>query len=205
MTERHAQPDRDVAAFDRRAQGYETGWRGRLHAEITSRTAALAERTAGNPSRILDIGCGTGQLLRRLATSFPDAEELRGIDPAPSMTAMAAAAADDRRLRFDTGVAEQLPYPDARFGLVVSTASFDHWADQQAGLREAARVLAGKGQLLLVDLFSPLLAPTLINDRRDKARTRRRVDRLLEQAGFTSASWDKLYTPIINAVVAVAR
>jgi ubiquinone/menaquinone biosynthesis C-methylase UbiE len=120
------------------------------------------------------------------------------------MTAMAAAAENDPRLCFDTGVAERLPYPDAQFDLAVSTTSFDHWADQQAGLREAARVLARGGHLVLVDLFSPLLAPTLINDRRSKARTRHRADRLLQEAGFTAPIWHKLYTPIINAVVAVA-
>lgn len=204
MTDKHGQRERDVAAFDRRAQRYETGWRGRLHAEITSRTAALAERTVANPLRILDIGNGTGQLLRRLATSFPHASELRGIDPAPTMTAMAAAAENDPRLCFDTGVAERLPNPDAQFDLVVSTTSFDHWADQQVGLQDAAGVLARGGHLVLVDLFSPLLAPTLINDRRTKPRTRPRANRLLEEAGFTAAIWHKQYTPIINAVVAVA-
>lgn len=34
--------DRDIAAFDERAPGYETGWRGRLHHEIADRTAGLA-------------------------------------------------------------------------------------------------------------------------------------------------------------------
>ena len=51
----------------------------------------------------------------------------------------------------------------------MSTTSFDHWSDQQAGLRECARVLVPGGRLMLVDLFSLWLAPTLTGGRRGKA------------------------------------
>ena len=125
--------DRDVAAFAERAEGYEAGWLGRLHHEIS---------------------------------------------------------------------AEHLPEPDAAFDLIVSTTSFDHWADQEAGLLECARVMAPGGRLVLVDQFSPLYLPTLIGSRRGKARTRRRATRLLARAGFQSAEWHVLYAVIIGAVTA---
>lgn len=95
-------------------------------------------------------------------------------------------AAGDRRLRFTIGTAERLPYPDGLFDLVVSTTSFDHWADQQAGRSECAGVLAPGGHLVLADLFSPLLAATLLAKRRGKARTQRRASELLSAAGFRS-------------------
>jgi ubiquinone/menaquinone biosynthesis C-methylase UbiE len=79
----------------------------------------LAEKTVRDPRRVLDVGCGSGELLRLLATIFPAASELRGVDPAPSMTAVAMAAAHDQRLSFDTAAAERLPYPDGHFDLVV--------------------------------------------------------------------------------------
>jgi ubiquinone/menaquinone biosynthesis C-methylase UbiE len=44
-------------------------------------------------------------------------------------------------LTFSVGVAEELGYPGGTFDLIVSTTSFDHWDDQQAGLVECARVL----------------------------------------------------------------
>ncbi len=115
---------------------------------------------------------------------------------------IARRAADDRRLRFTVGAAERLACPDDAFDLVVSTTSFDHWADQQAGLRECARVLAPGGHLLLADLFSPLLRPTLLGGRRGKARTRRRASRLLAAAGFQGLVWHGLYASIIKAVTA---
>lgn len=195
-------PRRDVAAFDERAAGYEDGRRGRLHHEIADRTAALARSASGSPRRVLDVGCGTGYLLRRLARQWPRASELAGTDPAPSMIRAAEGSARDERLRFSAGTAERLPYPDNCFELVVSTTSFDHWSDQQAGLRECARVLVPGGRLVLVDQFSLWLLPTLICGSRGKARTRARAGQLLTAAGFTSIAWHDLYAIIIKAVTA---
>jgi ubiquinone/menaquinone biosynthesis C-methylase UbiE len=194
--------DRDVAAFAERAEGYDEGWLGRLHHEIADRTADLALAQVPAPRRVLDVGCGTGYLLRRIAARTPDAAELVGIDPAARMVRVAQEATADPRVRFLAGTAEQLPGPDGGFDLIVTTTSFDHWADQQAGLRECARVLAPGGRLVLVDQFSALYLPTLIGSRRGKARTRRRATRLLTRAGFRSPQWQVLYAGIIGAVTA---
>ena len=194
--------DRDVAAFDARAPGYERGWLGRLHHEIADRTADLALTVTPAPQRILDVGCGTGYLLRQLAARCPQAAELAGIDPAPAMIGAARAAAASSRLRWLPGAAEHLPFPAGTFDLVVSSTSFDHWADQQAGLAQCARVLAPGGWLVLTDQFSRWLAPTLIASRRPKARTRRRATRLLTAAGFQAIQWHSIEAMIINAAVA---
>ena len=68
--------DRDVAAFGERAQGYDEGWRGRLHHQIADRTADLALTCVSAPERILDVGCGTGYLLGQLAARAPQAQVL---------------------------------------------------------------------------------------------------------------------------------
>lgn len=195
-------PHRDVAAFDERAPGYEQGWRGRLHHDIADRAAELAVSVHPAPRRVLDVGCGTGYLLRLLAGRCPQATELAGVDPAPSMIEAAEQAADDRRLRFTVGAAERLPCADDAFDLVVTTTSFDHWADQRAGLSECARVLVPGGHLMLTDLFSPVLLPTLLARRRGKARTRRRASQLLSAAGFQGLAWHEVYALIIKAVTA---
>ncbi|OCB53527.1 hypothetical protein A5677_20900 [Mycobacterium malmoense] len=195
-------PHRDVAAFDDRAAGYDRGWRGRVHHEIADRTAQLAVATVTAPEYVLDVGCGTGYLLQRLARRYPNARHLAGVDAAPQMVSVARSLAHDPRLSFGVGFAEELNYADRAFDLVVSTTSFDHWSDQLAGLMECARVLRPGGSLVLVDQFSPWLLPTLAAGRRGKARTRRRAEKLLLQAGFQSPKWQRLYAVIINAVTA---
>jgi ubiquinone/menaquinone biosynthesis C-methylase UbiE len=194
--------DRDVAAFGERAQRYDGDWRGELHHQIADRTLDLALSCVPAPQRVLDVGCGTGYLLGRLAARLPQAAALAGIDAAPEMIGVARGAAADDRLSFLVGTAEQLPWPAETFDLVVSTTSFDHWADQRAGLAQCARVLAPGGCLVLTDLFSVLLLPTLVAGRRGKARTRRRATRLLTAAGLHSPQWHRLYTVIIQTVTA---
>jgi ubiquinone/menaquinone biosynthesis C-methylase UbiE len=194
--------DRDVQAFHDRSPDYETGYRGRLHAEVVTRSLDLALAHYPSPDRVLDVGCGTGLLLRDLAGRLPGAASLVGIDAAAGMIEQARAGASDPRLRFEHGNAERLPFPDGAFDLVISTTSFDHWADQRAGLAECHRVLAPRGFFVLTDLCSNWLLPTLAGSRRDRARTPLRATRLLAAAGFRSVTWHRLWAGIIRTVTA---
>jgi ubiquinone/menaquinone biosynthesis C-methylase UbiE len=117
--------DRDVRQYDDRSDGYEGGWRGNLHRRIADRSADIAIACAPKPKHILDIGCGTGYLQRQLAERCPDTDDLVGIDPAPGMIEAAIHANDGSRVRFGTGVAEHLSYPDEVFDLIIMTTSFD--------------------------------------------------------------------------------
>jgi ubiquinone/menaquinone biosynthesis C-methylase UbiE len=196
--------DRDVAAFGRRAQSYDSGWLGRLHSEVAQRTASVALSVTPQPRRILDIGCGTGYLLRYLAAHIANAEAIIGVDAAAAMIHVARARATDERVDVLNSSAEHLPFHDGAFDLVLSTTSFDHWHDQEAGLRECARVLDPNGVLVVTDLFSTLLLPTLVGKRRRKARTRSRAERLAFDAGLSVVGWHPVQ-PFIRAFVAAHR
>ena len=176
---------------------------GRLHRDIADRTIHLALNCAPGAWRVLDIGCGTGYLLRQIAQQLPTAVELAGIDAAPGMVEVAQTLAPaSGRLHFSVGFVEKLPYPTGSFDLVVSTTSFDHWADQRAGLEECARVLVPGGHLVLTDLFSLLLVPTLLAGHRGRARTTARAGRLLTAAGFRSPRWHRIHTLFLRTVTA---
>jgi ubiquinone/menaquinone biosynthesis C-methylase UbiE len=193
---------RDVGRFDERARVYETGWRGRLHHQIADDVVDVAVQVAPRSRRILDVGCGTGYLLRELAEKLPAAQILRGVDAAPQMVEVAQLMARDEWLELVVAMAEDLPYEDAGFDLVVSTTSFDHWRDQRRGLAECARVLEPEGSLVLADLFSSWLLPTLVGRRREKARTRQRFASLVIDAGFRPPTWHRVHTPLIVAAAA---
>lgn len=196
---------RDVQAFDERSAHYESGWIGEWHRRIARHTADIAIECAPHAAHILDVGCGTGYLLKNLALRYPQALELDGIDAAPGMIEAATfTTGEDHRLHFSTGFAERLPYSDGFFDLVVSTTSFDHWADQKAGLAECARVMAPNGHLVLTDLFSVALLPTLVVGHRGRARTLRRASSLLTAVGLHSVAWHRLtpFTTILRTVTA---
>ncbi len=172
-----------------------------MHREIAERTATLAVLGVRAPERVLDVGCGTGYLLRCLSQRLPSAQALVGLDPALPMVEVAQRRREDPRTTFSVGAAEQLPFPGGWFDLVISTTSFDHWNDQARGLAECARVLRPGGTLVLCDLFSAWLWPTLVAGRRSKARTKRRAERLIRTAGLSRPEWHDIYAAIIRAAV----
>lgn len=192
-------------AFDRRASTYDRGRLGEWHRLVSSRTADLALISA--PRRVLDVGCGTGVLLRQLAERFPDAVGFNGVDPAPRMVAQSRAALEkDPRVVVEEAAAEGLPFADGVFDLVVSTMSFDHWSDQLLGLSECRRVLGDGGVLVLADLFAWWLRPTVMLRNARRARTVRQASRLLESAGLQPLRWHRIYDlgplPLVRVVVA---
>jgi ubiquinone/menaquinone biosynthesis C-methylase UbiE len=195
--------DRDVQAFDDRAASYESGRHGQLHKEISDRVVELALSRGPAPQRVLDVGCGTGYVLRRLAARLPQASEFLGVDAAAKMIEVARSASPDERLTFVRGRAERLPAGDSAYDMVVTTTSFDHWTDQAAGIRECARVLAPGGTLVLTDQFSNLLWPTMLGSRRGRARTRPRASGLITAAGLREPRWHSCYAIIIKSVTAV--
>jgi ubiquinone/menaquinone biosynthesis C-methylase UbiE len=101
------------------------------------------------PSHILDIGCGTGRLLRRMHAKWPSAV-LVGVDPSDGMIDQAHKLTPDAILY--QASAEQLPLEDTSVELVSSTMSIHHWNDQEQGIREIWRVLRHEGFFVLVDV-----------------------------------------------------
>ncbi|WP_414552631.1 class I SAM-dependent methyltransferase [Anabaena sp. CCY 0017] len=103
-------------------------------------------------ANILDMGCGTGRLLERLATKFPDICGT-GLDLSSNMLRIARQS--DRhhpRLIYIEGQAESLPFAEGQFEAVFSTISFLHYLEPQKVLSEVARVLSPGGRFYLVDI-----------------------------------------------------
>lgn len=104
--------------------------------------------------RVLEIGCGTGNLALLVKRTRPQLEVV-GLDPDPKALARAARKAQRAglELKLDRGFADQLPYPDASFDRVLSALMFHHLEPdlRVASLRDALRVLRPGGSLHLVD------------------------------------------------------
>lgn len=103
------------------------------------------------PANVLDLGCGTGRLLERLATQFPDLRGT-GLDLSPKMLRVARLSNRHHpRLIYIEGKAESLPFGEGQFDAVFNTISFLHYLEPQQVLSEVTRVLKPGGRFYLVD------------------------------------------------------
>ena len=119
----------------------------------------FARYRLSGPLRILDLGCGTGEITRRLADMYPQAQ-IVGVDILDSNLALARVANASERVRYETGDAFALGYPDASFDLVVCRHMSQSVPDFHLVLDEIGRVLRRGGWLhLLSEDYAMLRMP----------------------------------------------
>jgi SAM-dependent methyltransferase len=129
--------------------------------DVQSRTHQLLIDAVGNEGRLLDVGCGSGQLLIRCAKTAPG--DYVGLDfwgedweYSRAQAERNAALEGVQGLRFVHGSASRLPFADAAFERVVSALTFHEVqdvADKTRSVVEALRVLSPGGRFAFVDLF----------------------------------------------------
>ena len=156
--------------------------------EATVDLAAIAPGDA-----VLDVGCGTGNLTLAAAHRAEPNGELHGIDPAPEMIQEAARKAAERQLTvgFQVGLIEDLPFPDGKFDVVLSSLMLHHLPKdlKLRGVAEIHRVLKPGGRFVAVDLDPPLW------------RNLRIVEDAMKTRGFTEirrgkTSYRTIFIPI---------
>ena len=137
--------------WDRHAQWWIDGFTGGVDPEYEEQIIPLAVAELGSVGRVLDVGCGDGQVARALAAAGC---AVTGIDP----TARNLEVARERGggPEYVEGAADDLPFPDAHFDAVVACLVFEHIDDVDAAIAEVARVLRPGGRFAFF-LNHPLL------------------------------------------------
>lgn len=119
---------------------------------------------------VVDVGCGTGSVLRLLSKTVTEGR-LIGVDPSAEMRRQAVARSKGHpaqdRLEFHEGAAHAIPVDDHIVTLFMAVHTVHHWDDVGEGLDELRRVLAPGGRLLVCfeekygsfssDLFAAML------------------------------------------------
>ena len=191
----------DVKRFDRWSKTYENCWGQRffdwVHESMLDLVLAMAPTLT--PSAILDVGCGTGRLLRKAAARWPDAQMI-GVDPAPGMLEVAQGLT--LGAGFCRAPAESLPLGDASVDLAMSSVSMHHWRNASLGALEVARVLRPGGLFCLADITLPPWLSKLLGT---KVKTRRRIRELLVEAGFQIQHQQTTLARLVLVSAAVKR
>jgi len=200
-----------VSEYAREAGRYDEKWA--FYLEATTRET-LRRLPMTSAARVLDVGCGTGELLRRLRAKYPEAA-LAGLDPVAQMLDVAREKLSGREdLRI--GYADSLPWAAASFDIVVSCNMFHYITHPVAALREMARVVRPGGALVLTDWCDDYLACRVCNlylrlTNRAFYKTYREAEclALLGQAGFRSVKLERYKISwlwgLMTAVVTIPR
>jgi ubiquinone/menaquinone biosynthesis C-methylase UbiE len=171
-------------------------WRATDVGDLTERLErALILELVGDVAnkRVLEVGCGDGDLLVELWTR---GGRVTGIDASPAMVAAARSRAQAPGAAIDLAVArgERLPFPSEHFDIVVAVTVLCFAKDAAPVFREMARVLRPGGQLVIGELgkWSTWAATRRLRGwlgsplwRNGTFRTARELQALAEQAGLT--------------------
>jgi len=179
-----------VAEYARAAEKYDEKWA--FYVDATTRET-LRRMPMTPAARVLDVGCGTGELLMRLRAKYPDAW-LTGLDPVAEMLDVARdklSGKEDLRI----GYADSLPWASSSFDVVVSCNMFHYISHPIEALREMARVIRPGGALVLTDWCDDYLACRVCNlylrlTNRAFYKTYRQAEclDLLRRAGFKNVA-----------------
>ena len=132
--------------YDDFSDSYERG-RGHGYHQMIDDLEVQVTAPFARDARVLELGCGTGLILARVAEV---AKEAVGIDLSEGM----AQRAKDRGLDVHIGSVCDLPFEDDQFDLAYSFKVLAHVPDIDSAVREAARVIRPGGHLLL-EFYNP--------------------------------------------------
>jgi len=142
---------------------------------------------------ILDIGCGGGRTVQKLAVLASEGK-VYGLDYSPTSVEVSRATNAEEieagRVQIEQGSVAALPYPDRSFDLVTAVETHYYWPDLPANMREILRALKPGGQFVLIaetyrggplrllyGIVMPLLRAAYLSDEEHR--------NLLTEAGFT--------------------
>ncbi len=166
------------AYYDEFSKVYDTPRDRGYHRYLDEAEFALARPYAAH-QKVLEVGCGTGRILERLAGV---ADQAVGVDLSPGMLEKAR----QRGLEVHQADATELPFDDEQFDLVCSFKVLPHVEHLDAALLEMIRVTRPGGWLLL-EFYNPyslrgiikkIKPPTAITDRADDHQVYTRLDSL---------------------------
>ncbi|MDE7398031.1 MAG: class I SAM-dependent methyltransferase [Oscillospiraceae bacterium] len=143
--------------FDKRADKYDEEFEGKLSEKFYNLVTENVILSDG--FNVLDAGCGTGTVLRRLSEKC----EINcfEIDVEEKMLAQAHKKCPDMDIRLCS--CDKTPFNDGYFDVIVACMAYHHFPDKDKFAAEAARLLKPNGTLYIADPKFPLPVRKLMN------------------------------------------
>ncbi len=138
--------------WEEHAQWWIDGFTAGADPEYDEQILPLAGAELAGAGRVLDVGCGEGQV-SRLAARLDGVQLVAGIDPTWNQI---SAARERGGALYSRAAAHQLPFPDRSFDTVVACLVFEHIDEVDTAIAEVARVLTPGGRFCFF-LNHPLL------------------------------------------------
>lgn len=147
-------------------------------------------------SRVLDIGCGGGETLRRMAELVTEGH-LTGLDYSPLSVRLSSElnreSVESGKMDIISSSVSDMPFDDDSFDRIITVESFYFWPDPSNDLREVLRVLDRDGIFLITaDIHGDAELSAEDKENVDKYRlfnpTVREFRELLENAGFRNVT-----------------
>lgn len=186
--------EKSKKSFSQQAENYDAGHYGK-HAK-TLYSSVLQKLGQFSFNKLLDVGCGTGNLLSLISSRYE--VQIVGIDLSQDMLNIAQDKLDENA-NLIIGDSENLPFNNDSFDIVTCTDSFHHYPNAENVLAEIKRVLKPGGNFIIADpwLATPLrqFANILMPFNRDgdvKIYGESEICKLLENAGFNTVKWEKI-------------
>jgi SAM-dependent methyltransferase len=132
---------------------WQTGFTNGSDAEYTEQILPMAAEHLDGCQKVLDVGCGEGQVAR-MAASRKGVNRVAGVDPTWAQIQVAQQRGGG--VAYARSTATGLPFPDRCFDAVVACLVFEHIDEVDSALAEVARVLQPGGRFLFF-LNHPLL------------------------------------------------
>jgi ubiquinone/menaquinone biosynthesis C-methylase UbiE len=190
--------------FDKQAEKYDSGRNGKHARSLYEIVINKLDQLSFN--NLLDIGCGTGNLLSLISARYE--VEIAGVDLTPKMLNIARIKLGDKA-DLKLGDSEDLPFDDDKFDMIICTDSFHHYPRPENVLKEIKRVLEPGGSILIADPYAPTPLRQLVNIYFKLSRSgdvkiypESDIRKLLTEAGFLKVEYEQRGT---NAFIATAQ
>lgn len=144
--------------YNNQAEFYDESGDGKFVAPMYSEI--INRIMSANPKKILDVGCGTGNVLMKLNTN--EDLSLYGLDISENMIQKAKKNLGNKA-ELKVGDSEYMPWEDDFFDVIVCNASFHHYPNPEKVLLEMKRLLKSTGRLILGDPTAPIIVRQLLN------------------------------------------